>query len=155
MKKLLFVCVSISLVVFVGCSPQQRLTYLLTRYPDLHRDSSWVVGRDVVLPADSAGTEFSIADMRDTLTIGTASGATATITPTKQADTYRLQVTTPADTIHIRDTITVPTYITRVEYKDKIVHKMNQGQSFFFWVGMMMMVLTVVAIVVRMVKKVS
>ncbi len=140
-------------VVCMGCSPQKRLALLLTTHPELKRDSSWVVRKDIVLPADSASIDFKVADLNSDLTVVTGSGATATISATDKADNYRLQVKTPTDTILLRDTITVPAYTTRVEYKDKIVHQMNNAQSFFFWLGIIAVVLVVIVIVLRIVVK--
>ncbi|MCQ2324627.1 MAG: hypothetical protein MJZ58_00350, partial [Paludibacteraceae bacterium] len=176
MKKIILIIVCWLAVVCVGCSPQKRLALLLTTHPELRRDSSWVVRKDIVLPADSASIDFTFAfgnkvaivdtaplNQRATcasalptttscvggpnktiVTVTTKSGATATISATDKADNYRLQVKTPTDTILLRDTITVPAYTTRVEYKDKIVHQMNNAQSFFFWLGIIAVALVVI-----------
>ena len=154
-------------VVCAGCSPQKRLALLLTTHPELRRDSSWVVRKDIVLPADSASIDFTLAELRSVasepgspeqsrprpkdLTVVTGSGATATISATDKADNYRLQVKTPTDTILLRDTITVPAYTTRIEYKDKIVHQMNNAQSFFFWLGIIAVALAFGYIVARLI----
>lgn len=169
MKKVILIIVCWLAVACVGCSPQKRLALLLTTHPELRRDSSWVVRKDIVLPADSASIDFTITELRGLasepgspeqsrprpkdLTVVTGSGATATISATDKADNYRLQVKTPTDTILLRDTITVPAYTTRVEYKDKIVHQMNNAQSFFFWLGIIAVALVVIVIVLRIVVK--
>ena len=84
------------------------------------------------------------------LAVETASGATATISAIRE-DKYRLQVRTRTDTIHYRDTITLPAYTTRIEYRDRVVNEMNQGQSFFFWLGIIALALVVLTIVIRIV----
>lgn len=161
------IVIAVLAVISMGCSPQKRLAVLLAKHPELQHDSSWVISKDIIVPADSASVEFSIAQLRDIapetdsleqsrtrnngLTVATMSGATATICATTQTDRYRLKVKTNTDTIHIRDTITVPAYTTRVAYKDKIVYQMNNAQSFFFWLGIIVMIVIVLAVVLRIV----
>ncbi len=154
------------LVLCVGCAPQKRLSLLLARHPELQRDSIIVVGKTLVLPADSAYIDFSLADLcgmaPDTgsgcqsrphdndLTVSTPSGAGATISATA-AEHYRLQVRTRTDTVHLCDTVTVPAYTTRVEYRDKIVRTMTTAQSFFFGTGILAILLVALSIVLRVV----
>lgn len=167
---LLLICV---LCTVCSCSPQQQLSYLLTRHPELHQDTALAICAPHILPADSADIDFTLADLGDSclpddglseqsrtrnndLTVATHSGATATISATgKQTnageDIYNLSVKQAADTIYITNTITVPAYTTRVEYKDKIVREMSNGQAFFFWCGIIAMVVVVLWIVVRVV----
>lgn len=139
---------------------------LLARYPELAHDTSLVVSKQVVVPGDSAYVDFTIADLggmatggsspeqsrarNNDLAVETASGATATISAIRE-DKYRLQVRTRTDTIHYRDTITLPAYTTRIEYRDRVVNEMNQGQSFFFWLGIIALALVVLTIVIRIV----
>ena len=139
---------------------------LLARHPELQHDTALVVTKQVVRPADSAYIDFSLADLcgmaPDTgsqcqsrphdndLTVSTPSGAGATISATA-ADRYRLQVRSRTDTIHLCDTITVPAYTTRVEYRDKIVHSMTTAQSFFFGIGIFALILVALSIVLRVV----
>lgn len=64
MQKVILIIVCWLAVVCVGCSPQKRLALLLTTHPELKRDSSWVVRKDIVLPADSASIDFTITELR-------------------------------------------------------------------------------------------
>lgn len=153
----------------LSCSPQKRLAYLLATHPELQQEKALPINHPLVLPADSASLDFTIADLSgianetsspeqsrpqdNDLTVSTKTGAIATISALGKPDAYRLQVSTKSDTIILRDTITVPAYTTRIEYKDKIIHKMNNGQAFFFWVGIIAMVLIVLTIVIKIVLK--
>lgn len=157
---------SLCLLLCVGCAPQKRLALLLACHPELQHDTALVVSKQVVRPADSAYIHFTLADLRgmvsDTcspeqsrphnndLTVETPSGASATISAMRQ-DYYRLQVRTRPDTVHLCDTITVPAYTTRVEYRDKIVHSMTTAQSFFFGTGIFALILVALSIVLRVV----
>ena len=150
----------------ISCTPQRQLAVLLARHPELAHDTSLVVTQQLIVPADSAYIDFNIAELsglaaqrhspeqsrtrNNDLAVETASGATATISAIRE-DKYRLQVRTRTDTIHYRDTITLPAYTTRIEYRDRVVNEMNQGQSFFFWLGIIALALVVLAIVIRIV----
>ncbi len=150
----------------ISCTPQRQLAVLLARHPELARDTTLVVTQQVITPADSAYIDFNIAELsglaaqrhspeqsrtrNNDLTVQTAAGAIATISATSE-DKYRLQVRTPTDTIHYRDTITLPAYTTRIEYRDKIVNQMNNAQSFFFWIGIIALALATLALVIRIV----
>lgn len=154
------------LVLCIGCTPHKRLSLLLAHHPELQRDSALVLHKDIVLPADSAYIDFSLADLRgiapDTgsqcqsrpqdndLTVATPSGATATLS-SPRPDHYRLQVRSRTDTLHWHDTVTIPAYTTRVEYRDKIVCRMSSAQSFFFGVGIFALILAVLLIALRVV----
>ena len=151
---LLLICVSCTVC---SCSPQRQLSNLLTRHPELHQDTALAIRAPHILPADSADIDFTFADLggsclpddglseqsrtrNNDLTVATRSGATATISATgKQTnagdDIFNLSVRQAADTIYITDTITVPAYITKTEYKDKIIIQMNKPQRFFFGIG--------------------
>ncbi len=154
------------IVLCVGCAPQKRLAVLLACHPELQHDTGIVVSKQVVMRGDSAYIDFTLADLRgmasDTcspeqsrphdndLTVETPSGASATISAMCE-DRYRLQVHTRTDTVCLRDTVTIPAYTTRVEYRDKIVNEMTHTQSFFFWVGIVALALVALTIVLRVV----
>ena len=156
----------ILIALCVGCAPQKRLAMLLARHPELVHDTSMVVTQQLITPADSAYIDFNIAELsgldaqrhspeqsrtrNNDLTVQTASGAIATISAT-HADNYRLQVRTRSDTIHYRDTITLPAYTTRIEYRDKVINQMNNAQSFFFWIGIIALALATLALIIRIV----
>ena len=166
MRRLKSISALCILALCVGCAPQKRLALLLARHPELQHDTALVVSKQMVRSADSAYIHFTLADLRgmasDTclpeqsrphdndLTVETPSGASATISAMRQ-DCYRLQVRTRTDTIHLCDTITVPAYTTRVEYRDKIVHTLSPAQSFFFWVGIIALALVALSIILRVV----
>ena len=163
MKPLLLL---ILIVLCVGCAPQKQLAVLLARHPELAHDTNLVVTQQLIVPADSAYIDFNIAELsglaaqrhspeqsrtrNNDLAVETASGAMATISAT-HPDNYRLQVRTRSDTIHYHDTITLPAYTTRIEYRDKIVNQMNNAQSFFFWIGIIALILVALTLVIRVV----
>lgn len=149
----------------VACSPQKRLAYLLTMHPELHQEVKKEISRTVLVKEDSANIIFNIAELNgiasetglpeqsrtrnNDLTVSTMSGATATITATDVKDTYKLQVKTNPDTITITDTITIPAYTTRIQYEDKIVNTMNSRQTFFFWIGVIVSIITCIVITIK------
>lgn len=165
MKKLLYILTLATLLC--SCSAEKRLAYLLEHHPELHKDSVFVIDTVLIHEADTATTTFTIEQLqqllahRDTAALGHGqtpayadstthhqsssnyicvenSGSKAVIKPNADGS-LSLQAMTKADTITIRDTLQVPVYYT--SYKDKIVYKMTNAQTFFFGLGILFLVL--------------
>ena len=181
MDKIAKICAAL-IVLFIilfatcSCSPQKQLTNLLIRHPELRQDTCLLIKAPHILHADSASIPFTITDLGGSsmqthsqeqsrqrpqdLTVATASGATATISATgKQTpqgeDIYNLSVRQPADTIFITDTITIPAYITKTEYKDRVIAQMNKPQKFFFGIGILITFLAILIITLRIIARIK
>lgn len=174
MKKLLYIFLTMTLLC--SCSAEKRLAYLLAHHPELHRDTTYVVDTFIVAPADTASTTFTIEQLQqllaqDSVALGNDttptyanscspikasasirvenSGSIASITPNADGS-FTLSGITKPDTIYIRDTLRVPAYVTT--YKDKIVYKMNNAQTFFFGLGILFLILIAIIIGIRIAK---
>lgn len=176
-KILLFLIVIAIIGTMCSCSPQKQLTNLLIRHPELRQDTTLAIRAPHILHADSADIDFTLADLsgsrqtddglleqsrtrNNDLTVSTRSGATATISATgKQTrtgeDIFNLSVKQPADTIYITDTITIPAYITKTEYKDRIVAQMNKPQKIFFGIGILATFLAILILALRVIARIK
>ena len=176
MKKLLYIVTLTCL--FCSCSAEKRLAYLLEHHPELHKDSVYVIDTVLVHQADTATTTFTIEQLQQLLTPTDTSAlgddqAPVYADPTTHLQSYHnsicvenngskaviipnadgslsLQAITKPDTITIQDTLKVPVYYTK--YKDKIVYKMNNAQTFFFGLGILFLVLIAIVIGIRIAK---
>ncbi len=173
MKKLLYILTCLTLLC--SCSAEKRLAYLLAHHPELHKDSVYVIDTFYTTPADTASTTFTLQDLQNLLnhtdsaalgdsslspTVSHAQEAFSTISIENShskaaikpnADgTFTLQAITKTDTLYIHDTIPTPVYYT--QYKDKIVYKMNNAQTFFFGLGILFLVLIAIVIGIRIAK---
>lgn len=175
MKKLFYIFACFTLLC--SCSAEKRLAYLLSHHPELRKDTVLRIDTFLVHPADTASTTFTIEDLQqllqqDTAALGSDStpvyanpanslskasasirvennGSIATITPNADGS-FTLNGITKPDTIIIHDSIPVPAYVTT--YKDKIVYKMNNAQTFFFGLGILFLVLMALVIGIRIAK---
>lgn len=175
MKKLFYIFACFTLLC--SCSAEKRLAYLLSRHPELRKDTVLRIDTFLVHPADTASTTFTIEDLQqllqqDTAALGSDStpvyanpahslskasasirvennGSIATITPNADGS-FTLNGITKPDTITIHDSIPVPAYVTTS--KDKIVYKMNNAQTFFFGLGILFLVLIALVIGIRIAK---
>ena len=180
MDRIAKICVALIVLLIIlfttcSCSPQKQLANLLIKHPELRQDTTLAIRAPHILHADSADIDFTLADLsgsrqpddglleqsrtrNNDLTVSTRSGATATISATgKQTphgeDIYNLSVKQPADTIFITDTITIPAYITKTEYKDRIITQMNKPQKFFF--GIVATFFVILIITLRIVARIK
>lgn len=178
MKKIIYILTCFTLLC--SCSAEKRLAHLLKNHPELHRDSPYIIDKTIIHEEDTASTNFTCEELleklkelqnKNTAALGDSvanpidannstpgnealvraenNGSIATITPNADGS-LKLNVITKADTIHIQDTIPVPTYYT--EYKDKIVYKMNNAQTFFFGLGILFLVLIAIFVIIKAVK---
>ena len=176
MKKLLYIVTLATLLC--SCSAEKRLAYLLEHHPELRKDSVYVIDTVLVHQADTATTTFTIEQLQqllaqqDTSAKGDNqapayadstthhksssnyicvenSGSKAVIKPNADG-TLSLQSMTKPDTITIRDTLHVPVYYTT--YKDKLVYKMNNAQTFFFGLGILFLILIALVIGLKIAK---
>ena len=175
MKKLLYILTCLTLLC--SCSAEKRLAHLLEKHPELHRDSVYIVDTFFTSVPDTNSVTFTIEqlqsmlDQAGTVALGDStnptsannsnapgvftpisaetSGCLATITPNADG-TFNLNAIQKPDTIFIVDSIPTPVYYTA--YKDKIVYKMNNAQTFFFGLGILLIVIIAIALVIKIVK---
>lgn len=175
MRKILLF--TIALTCF-ACSPQKRLAYLLTCHPELHHsdtilridtliikqaqtDSTTFTLNDLILTEQPSPLDSSIAPIKtenvtqsatsiNPISVST-NGCDATITSNGDGS-FKLKITQNEDTIKVAKQVQVPVYITKTEYKDKIIYKMNDFQKAFFWIGIILCILTIIKIAMKFIK---
>lgn len=141
----------ISCLLLCSCAAEKRLAHLLAMHPELQRTDTIYKDRIIYLPAEQNTTTFTLDELQqlDQQATESAKHQEEDKTPDIQVSTphsqatikalgngkLALQTQAPPDTIHLRDTVYQPTFITHIQYKDRIVHELNSFQSFLCYTG--------------------
>lgn len=141
-----------AILLLCSCTAEKRLAHLLAMHPELQRIDTVYRDRYIHLPAEQNITTVTLDQLKKLDQEATQQGQTETGTDTPPAITTRtsrsratiraqgngiltLQTEAPPDTIHVHDTVYQPTFLTRTQYKDRIVYKPNAFQSFLCYIG--------------------
>ncbi|MDE6493296.1 MAG: hypothetical protein K2L50_01780 [Bacteroidales bacterium] len=101
-----------------GCTPQQRLTRLVTRHPELVRDSNYVLHMEKFVPGWSFDDVLPFVRGRQIPFQDDKHGISGTIT-VQDNDSVALHIDKEPDVIPIDTTMNVPTIVVApVEKKD-------------------------------------
>ena len=155
------IIITVVALCFCSCSPQKQLANLLAKHPELRQDTILRIDTFFVMPADSNSITFTIDDLlaldvdstapnpansnitSDNSSISVATnGCDASITHNANGS-YTLNLKQKPDTITVEKEIQVPVYLTKTEYKDKIVYQMNKWQTFCYVLGCILFFLLV------------
>ncbi len=166
MKKLIYIV--LATFMLISCAPQKQLARFLARHPELAAVDTVYIHDTIIIPKETASKPMSLEDIIKLDSAATAQKATndsltATDKPkvgveNSKSDAaliahgnglFELQVNTKPDTIYINKPYPVPCYITKTEYKDKMVHEMRWWEKTFFTIGI---VVTLIIIIIGAVK---
>lgn len=159
----------ISCLLLCSCAAEKRLAHLLAMHPELQRTDTLYKDRTIYLPAEQNTTTFTLEELQqlDRQATDSANHQEEDKTPDIQVSTPHSQATikalgngklalktkAPPDTIHLIDTVYQPQFITRTQYKDRIVHQLNPFQAFLCYTGATALILLLLRIIINAIRR--